>query len=100
MSTIESLFRNIKVDNYGIEEESTLVKRRPNYSKGDALVSNNDKSGFEEVKTLGSDVPTTLDYKHVNYDSYSLTKRISLHQSMINSSNAYEQNKDFTKHIV
>ena len=62
--------------------------------------ANNDKSGFEEVKTLDSDVPTTLDYKDFNYDSCSLTECISLLQSMINSPNAYEQNKAFTKHIV
>ena len=59
-----------------------------------------DKSGFGEVKTLTSDVPTTLDYKDFNYDSFSLVECIPLLQSMINSPHAYEQNKAFTKHIV
>ena len=59
-----------------------------------------DKNGFEEVKTLTSDVPTILDYKDFSYDSFSLIDCTSLLQSMINSPHAYEQNKDFTKHIV
>ena len=59
-----------------------------------------DKSGFEEVKTLTSDVPTILDYKDFNYDSFSSIDCISLLQFMINSPHAYEQNKAFTKHIV
>ena len=58
------------------------------------------KSGFGEVKILASDAPTTLDYKDFNYDSCSLVECISLLQSMLNSPNAYEQNKAFTKHIV
>ena len=41
-----------------------------------------------------------MDYKDFNYDSFSLIDFISLLQSMINSPNAYEQNKAFTKHIV
>ena len=68
--------------------------------EGDDLNDKNDKSGFGEVKTLNSDVPTTLDYKDFNYDNFSLVECISLLQSMINSPNAYEQNKAFTKHIV
>ena len=59
-----------------------------------------EKIGFEEVKTLASDVPTLLDYKDFNYYSCSLIDCISLLQSMINSPHAYEQNKAFTKHIV
>src|SRR4051812_2427730 len=59
-----------------------------------------DESGFGEVKTLTSDVPTLLDYKDFNYDSCSLIDCIFLLQSMINSPHAYEQNKAFTKHIV
>src|SRR3989337_769249 len=58
------------------------------------------KSGFGEVKTLASDTPTTLDYKDFNYDNCSLVECMSLLQSMINSPNAYEQNKAFTQHIV
>ena len=38
--------------------------------------------------------------KDFNYDRCSLIECISLLQSMINSPNAYEQNKAFTKHIV
>ena len=64
------------------------------------LLKNKDKSGFGEVKTLTSDVPTLLDFKEFNYDSFSLIDCISLLQSMINSPHAYEQNKAFTKHIV
>ena len=100
VSTIESLFRNIKIDNYGTEEESTLVRRRPNNSEGDNLVAKIDKSGFGEVETLSSDASTILDYKGFDYDNCSLTECISVLQSMINSPNAYEQNKAFTKHIV
>ena len=58
------------------------------------------KSGFEEVKTLTSDVPTILDYKYFNYDNCSLIECISLLKFMMNSPNAYEQNKAFTKHII
>ena len=52
-----------------------------------------DKSGIGEVKTLTSDVPTLLDYEDFNYDICSLIECISLLQSMLNSPNAYEQNK-------
>ena len=62
------------------------------------MIKNN--IGFGEVKTFTSDVTTTLDYKDFSYDSCSLIQYISLLQSMINSPNAYEQNKPFTKHIV
>ena len=68
--------------------------------EGENLVENFDKSGSKKVKTLTSDVPTLLDCKDFNYDNCSLIDCISLLQSMINSPNAYEQNKTFTKHIV
>ena len=100
VTPIESLFNNIKLDEKGTEEESTLVRRSPNCLEGDNLKDKNEKSGFGEVKTLNSNAPTTLDYKDFNYDSCSLIECISLLQSMINSPNAYEQNKAFTKHIV
>jgi hypothetical protein len=100
VSPIESLFSDIKLDEKGTEDESTLARRRPNYLEGDDLNDKNEKSGFGEVKTLNSDAPTTLDYKDFNYDNYSLVECISLLQSTINSPNAYEQNKAFTKHIV
>jgi hypothetical protein len=100
ISPIESLFSNIKLDEKGTEEESTLHRRSPNCLEGDNLNEKSDKSGFVEVKTLNSNAPTTLDYKDFIYDSCSLIECISLLQSMINSPNAYEQNKAFTKHIV
>ena len=98
--SIDSLFSKVKIDEKGTGEESALARRRPDISEGENLVQKIDKSGFEEVKTLTSDVPTLLDYKDFNYDSCSLIDCISLLQSMINSPNAYEQNKAFTKHIV
>jgi hypothetical protein len=94
------LFRNIKLDAKGTKEESTLARERPQNSDGKNLDIFFDKSGFGEVKTLNNDVPTLLDYKDFNYDSCSLIECISLLQSMLNSPNAYEQNKAFTKHIV
>ena len=100
ISYIDSLFSEIKIDNKGTGEESTLARRRPDNSKGENHVVKIDKSGFEEVKTLASDVPTLLDYKDFNYDSCSLIDCISLLQSMIHSPHSYEQNKAFTKHIV
>ena len=100
VSSIDSLFRKVKNDEKGTGEESTLSRRRPDISEGENLVEKIDKSGFEEVKTLASDVPTLLDYKDFNYDSCSLIDCISLLQSMLNSPQAYEQNKAFTKHIV
>ena len=100
VSSIASLFSRIKIDEKGTREESTLVRRHPYDSEGENLVEKIDKSGFEEDKTLTSAGPTILDYKDFNYDSCSLIDCISLLQSMINSPHAYEQNKDFTKHIV
>ena len=84
-SSIDSLFSKIKNDEKGTGEESTLGKRCPNISQGENLVEKIDESGFGEVKTLTSDVPTLLDYKDFNYDSFSLIDCISLLQSMINS---------------
>ena len=100
VSSIDSLFSKIKIDEKGTREESTLVRRRPGNSEGKNLVEKIDKSGFEEVKTLTSDVPTILDYEDFNYDICSLIDCIYLLQSMINSPDAYEQNKTFNKHIV
>ena len=62
VSPIESLFSNIKLDEKGTGDESTLARRRPNCSEGDDLNDKNNKSGLGEVKTLHSDVPITLDY--------------------------------------
>ena len=69
VSSIDYLFSKIKIREKGIGEESTLARRRPDNSEGGNLVEKNDKSGFEEVKTLTSDVPTLLDYKEFNYDN-------------------------------
>lgn len=68
--------------------------------EGDDLNEKIDKSGIGEVKTLSSDEPTLLDFKHFNYDNCSLIEYISLLQSMLNSPHSYDQNKAFTKHIV
>ena len=100
VSSIDSLFSKVKIHDKGTREESTLARRRPDNLEGENLVEEIDKSGFGEVKTLTSDVPTLLDYKDFNFDSYSLIECISLLQSMINSPHAYEQNNAFTKHIV
>ena len=61
VSSIDSLFSKVKIDEKGTGEESTLVRRHPCDSEGENLVEKIDKSGFEEVKTLASDVPTLLD---------------------------------------
>ena len=100
VSCIDSLFSKVKNDEKGTGEESTLARRRPDNSEGENLIEKIDKGGFEEVKTLTSDVPTLLDYKDFNYDSFSLIDYISLLQSMINSPHAYEQNKAFTKQLL
>ena len=76
VSSIDSLFSNIKLDEKGTEEESTLARRRPHSSECENLDEKLDKSGFGEVKTLNSDVPTLLDYKDFNYDSCSLIECI------------------------
>ena len=94
------MFFNINLDKDGTGDESTLVKRGPNDSEFLDLDAKIDKSGIEEVKTLDSNKPTILDFKHFNYDNYSLIDCISLLQSMLNSPHAYNQNKVFTKHIV
>ena len=94
------MFSNINLNEIGTRDESNLVRRHLNCSEGDDLNNKNDKSGFGEVKTLNSDVPTTFDCKDFNYYSCSLIECTSLLQSMINSPNAYEQNKAFIKHIV
>ena len=100
VSSMYSLFSKTKIDEKGTEEESTLARRRPDNLEGEKLYEKIDKSGFGEVKTLTSGVTTLLDYKNFNYDNFSLIECISLLQSMINSTHAYEQNKAFTKHIV
>ena len=90
VSFIDSLFSKIQIDDKGTKEESTLARRCPDDSDGENLDEKNDKSGFGEVKTLTSDVPT-LDYKDFNYDNCSFIDCISLLQSMINSPHAYKK---------
>ena len=53
----------MNLGNDGTGDESTLVKRRSNdleYFDRDAKIG---KSGIEEIKTLHSNEPTTLDFK-------------------------------------
>ena len=69
VSSIDSLFSKVKIDEKGAGEESTLSWRHPDNSEGENLIEKIDESGFEEVKTLTSDVPTTLGFKDFNYDS-------------------------------
>ena len=78
VTPIESLFSNVNLDKYGTRDKSTLVRRRPNYSKFLDLDAKIDKSGIGEVKTLGSNEPTPLDFKEFNYDNCSLIDCISL----------------------
>ena len=46
VSSIDSLFSKVKIDEKGTGEESTLVSRRPDILKGENLVEKIDKSGF------------------------------------------------------
>ena len=46
VSSIDSLFSKIKIDEKGTGEESTLGIRRPNISEGENLVEEIDKSGL------------------------------------------------------
>ena len=52
VSSIDSLFSKIKIDDKGTEEESDLVRRRLDNLEGENLVEKIDKSGFGDVKTL------------------------------------------------
>ena len=61
VSSIDCLFSKFKIDEKGTREESNLVRRCPYDSEGENLVEKIDRSGFEEVKTITSDVPTILD---------------------------------------
>ena len=100
VTVIESLFSYIILDEYETGDESTLARRRPNNLEGEDLNEKIDRSRIGEVKTLGSDEPTLLDFKEFNYDNCYLIDCISLLQSILNSPHAYNQNKAFTKHIV
>ena len=50
VSSIDSLFSKINIDEKGIGEEWTLGRRCPNMSEGENLVEKIDKRGFEDVK--------------------------------------------------
>ena len=100
VTPIKPLFSNMNLDKEGTGDESTLDKMRPNDSEFLDLDAKIDKSGIGEVKNLGSNEPTLLDFKEFNYDNCSLTNCISLLQSMLNSPHAYNQTKAFTKHII
>src|SRR6187399_1059616 len=98
VSPIRSLFSSINLYEDRIGDDSSL--RCPNDSEFLDLDAKIVKRGSEEIKTLHSDEPTTLDFKGFNYDNCSLIDCISLLQSVLNSPHAYYQNKAFTKHIV
>ena len=66
MSPIRSLFSSINLDEYRIGDDSAL--RCPNDSEFLDLDAKIIKSGSEEIKTLHSDEPTTLDFKGFNYE--------------------------------
>ena len=51
VSSIDSLFSKVKIDEKGTAEESTLVRRRPDNWEGENLVEKIDKSGF--MLTMG-----------------------------------------------
>ena len=88
VTPIEYLFSNINIDKDGTGDESTLVKRHPNDSEFLDLDAKIDKSRIGEVKTLGSNEPTLLDFKKFNYENCSLLDCISLLQSILNSPHA------------
>ena len=46
----KSLFSNIKLDEKGTGDESTLIRRRPNCSEDDDLNDKNEKMGLERSK--------------------------------------------------
>jgi hypothetical protein len=98
---IDSLFYKFEIVDKGTGHDPTSIGRCPKIFENKDLVENFAKSGHEEVKTISSDAPTIpMDLKDFNYDNCSLIECISLLQSMVSSSHAYEQNKAFTKHIV
>src|SRR3954466_9924347 len=51
VSSIDSLFSKIKIDEKGTGEESNLGRTCPNILEGENLVEKIDESGFGEVKT-------------------------------------------------
>lgn len=100
VSSIDSLLVILNLMIMGLKKSQLYLEGVPMIRRVKNLIFFSSKSGFEEVKTLTSDVPNLLDYKDFNYYSYSLIECIYLVQSMLHSPNADEQNKAFTKHIV
>ena len=50
VSSIDSLFSKVNIDEKGTGEESTLVRRRPDISEGENLVEKIDKVGLKRSK--------------------------------------------------
>jgi hypothetical protein len=101
VSPIDSLFSKLEIDDKGTGHDPTSIGRCPKIFENKDLAEKIAKSGHEEIKTISNDAPTIpSDLKDFNYDNCSLIECISLLQSMVSSSHAYEQNKAFTKHIV
>src|SRR6187399_328086 len=95
-----SSYHENKDEHLKVIDVSTFITRCPNDSEFLDLDAKIVKSGSEEIKTLHSDEPTTLDFKGFNYYNCFLIDCISLLQSVLNSPHAYSQNNAFTKHIV
>ncbi len=100
VTPLESLLLCVKPIDEGAEYGSTLVEKRPNDSESTYLDNKGVESGVEEIKILGSNETSSLDFKELNYDSCSLFECISLMQSIANYPHAYSQSKAFTAHIV
>jgi hypothetical protein len=101
VSPIDSLFSKFEIVDKGTGHDPTSIGRCPEIFENKVLAEKFAKSGHEEIKILSSDAPSIpSDLKDFNYDNCSLIECISLLQSMVSSSHAYEQNKAFTKHIV
>ena len=90
----------MNLDNDGTEYDPPLPRRHHKNLEFLDLDAKFDESGIEEIKTLHVAKPTIMDFKEFNYENCSLIDCISLLQSLLNSSHAYSQNKEFTKHIV
>jgi hypothetical protein len=88
---IDSLFSKIEIVDKGTGHDPNSIGRCPKIFENEDLVEKFAKSEHEEIKTLSSDAPTIpLDLKDFNYDNCSLIECISLLQSMVSLSHAYE----------
>jgi hypothetical protein len=94
VSPIDSLFSKFEIVDKGTGHDPTSIERCPKIFENKDLAEKIAKSGREEIKTISSDAPTIpLDLKDFNYDNCSLIECISLLQSMVSLSHAYEQNR-------